>query len=38
MTNSGHLFVVLIMSDKRLYFSIYNFQEYQLSKLIFKIN
>jgi len=38
MTNFGHLFVVLIMLCKRLYFGIYNFQEYQISKLIFKTN
>jgi len=39
MINFGHLFVVLIMSCKiKLYFGIYNFQEYQISKLFFKTN
>jgi len=37
MTNFGHFFV-LIMSCERLYFGIFNFQEYQISKLIFKTN
>jgi len=33
-----HLFIVLSMSCKIKYFGTYNFQEYQIYKLIFKIN